>query len=98
MCKLQLWNASGGLGETFRDIEEIAVDCRYRDCRHEGEPGCAVQAAIDNGLIDPCRMENYRKMQRELHHLEIKQSQSAEQAERLKWKQIHKEARHFKKY
>jgi ribosome biogenesis GTPase len=81
MRELQLWNASGGLGAAFSDIEEIALDCRYRDCRHEGEPGCAVQAAIESGLLDLSRMENYRKMLRELHHLEVKQSQSAEQVE-----------------
>ncbi len=55
------------LGETvFEDIEAIAAQCRFRDCRHESEPGCAVQAALGKGEIDPARWQNYRKLQDEL--------------------------------
>lgn len=97
MREIQLWNASDGLGETFSDIQEIAVGCRFLDCRHESEPGCAVRRAVDEGRIDSGRMENYHKMLRELKYLELKQDTSSACAERAKWKQIHKEARHFKK-
>ncbi len=97
MRELQLWNASDGLGEAFSDIEEIAASCRFIDCRHESEPGCAVRRAVEDGCIDSNRMENYCKMLRELQYLELRQETSPASAERVKWKQIHKEARHFKK-
>lgn len=98
MRELQLWNASDGLGEAFQDVEEIGANCRYRDCRHESEPGCAVQSALDTGLLDPARMESYRKLLRELQHLEMKQSMSADAEERVKWKDIHKQIRNLEKH
>ena len=98
MRELQLWNASDGLGEAFRDIEEIATNCRFGDCRHESEPGCAVQNALRTGRLDPLRMESYRKLLRELHHLEVRQNKSAAAEERDKWKQIHKEIRNIEKH
>lgn len=97
MRELQLWNASDGMGEVFSDIQEIAARCRFIDCRHESEPGCAVQQAVQAGDIDPERMENYRKMGRELKYMEIRQEQSPASAERMKWKQIHKEIHRLKK-
>lgn len=60
-----LWNVDAGIAETFADIEELARDCRFRDCTHEGEPGCAVRAAIESGALDEGRVENRRKLERE---------------------------------
>jgi ribosome biogenesis GTPase / thiamine phosphate phosphatase len=60
-----LWNVDAGLVETFADIEELARECRFTDCRHEGEPGCAVRAAIESGGIDEARVENRKKLERE---------------------------------
>lgn len=60
-----LWNVDSGISETFADIEELARECRFRDCRHEGEPGCAVRAAIENGSLDEARVENRKKLERE---------------------------------
>ncbi len=59
-----------GLGETFSDIE--AMRCRFSDCSHSGEPGCAVQSAIESGILDPGRFERYLRLQRELRHLDRK--------------------------
>lgn len=95
MRELQLWNASDGVGETFSDIQELASNCRFPDCRHESEPGCAVLAALDEGMLDSRRMESYRKLVKELEYLELKQETSAVGAERAKWKQIHKQIRRF---
>ena len=64
MRELQL--ESGDLSRAFDDIEALAADCRFRDCTHSGEPGCAVQAAIADGLLDQSRLDNYHKLQREL--------------------------------
>lgn len=86
MRELQLWNADTGLKESFKDIDKIAQKCKFNDCQHDTEPGCAVKAAINNGIITNERLRNYRKMQRELLYLELKQKHSSEQIEKIKWK------------
>ncbi len=65
MRELQLWGAEEGVEESFEDIEELASHCRFRDCRHEREPGCAVLRAVEEGALDPARLESHRKLQRE---------------------------------
>jgi ribosome biogenesis GTPase / thiamine phosphate phosphatase len=70
--ELQLWDASDGVTESFADIEELASECRFRDCRHENEPDCAVLAAIVSGTLDPARWENRRKLEREQEFLQRK--------------------------
>lgn len=64
MRELQL--ESGDLSQAFEDIDDLARECRFRDCTHTNEPGCAVRAAIENGLLSQSRLDNYRKLQREL--------------------------------
>jgi ribosome biogenesis GTPase / thiamine phosphate phosphatase len=66
MRELQLWEVTGGLTETFEDIDQMGASCRFRDCRHRGEPGCAVQTAVDEGRLPGGRLESYRKLQDEL--------------------------------
>lgn len=66
MRELQLWDDEGGLAEAFSDISELAQRCRFGDCRHERELGCAVRTALEEGTLDPKRMDNYRRTQREL--------------------------------
>jgi ribosome biogenesis GTPase len=72
MRELQLWTADSGLDETFTDVAELAAGCRFNDCSHDGEPGCAVRAALSDGSLDPHRFASYEKLQRELHHLEVR--------------------------
>jgi ribosome biogenesis GTPase len=86
--ELQLFGTDGGVRETFADIEEIATECRFRDCRHDIEPGCAVTRAIDEGRLDPERLENYKKMLRELAHLERKTDLAARLREKQRWKKL----------
>jgi ribosome biogenesis GTPase / thiamine phosphate phosphatase len=86
MRELQLWRGTGGITETFADIEALATGCRFRDCRHEQEPGCAVLQAIDEGELDPARFENYQKMLGELAY----QSSKGDVAARLREKQRRK--------
>lgn len=93
MRELQLWSATEGLQETFADIEELAQQCRFRDCQHTTEPGCAVQEAIEQGRFDPARFFSYQKLQRELDYAIRKQDQTAQLAEKEKWKKIHKAMR-----
>lgn len=64
MRELALWSGDG-LEATFADVEALAASCRFRDCQHEGEPGCAVLDAIERGELDPGRLEGHRKLQRE---------------------------------
>lgn len=66
MRELQLWEDEGGLDLTFADISRLAAACRYADCSHEREEGCAVQAAVDSGELEEKRLLSYRKTQREL--------------------------------
>lgn len=76
MRELQLWGEGEGLTETFADIEELARQCRFSDCRHKQEPGCRVREALRHGELDPGRYENYQKMQQELNNLAFRQEQS----------------------
>ncbi|HBG50111.1 MAG TPA: ribosome small subunit-dependent GTPase A [Cyanobacteria bacterium UBA9971] len=97
MRELQLWDADNGLSQYFDDIENIAQNCRYSDCKHDSEPGCAVKKAISQGILDNGRLESYIKMKNELEFLSKKQSQKASQIEREKWKNIHKQIKNLKK-
>jgi len=73
MRELQLWGAADGIGRTFTDIEELAARCKFRDCRHQSEPGCAVRAAVESGTLDAERVESFHKLEREEQFLEAKQ-------------------------
>jgi ribosome biogenesis GTPase / thiamine phosphate phosphatase len=71
--ELQLWGEESNLEGAFEDIEALARACRFRDCRHDNEPGCAVRAALEAGSLDPERLHNFDKMQRELRFLAKRQ-------------------------
>lgn len=88
MRELQLWDASDGFQGAFEDIEELAAACRFHDCQHNREPGCAIQAALADGSLDRGRYASYQKLQRELAHLARKEDVRLQAAERNKWKQI----------
>ena len=62
---LGLWNADAGIGAAFADIEQAAENCRFRDCKHENEPGCAVRAAVESGEIAPERFASYQALKQE---------------------------------
>jgi ribosome biogenesis GTPase len=68
MRALRLHDTAEGITAVFDEICDAATECRYADCQHEGEPGCAVQLAIDNGKLDPERLKRWRKLQREDLH------------------------------
>jgi ribosome biogenesis GTPase len=71
--EIQLWDADDGIQEAFADVDELAASCRFNDCAHLREPGCAVQAAIDEGSLPRERLQSYRQLQRELKRLAMKQ-------------------------
>jgi ribosome biogenesis GTPase / thiamine phosphate phosphatase len=65
MRELQIIDAASGLDEVFSDVATLAGACRFSDCSHQGEPGCAVQASIDDGTLEAARLKRYQKLQRE---------------------------------
>ena len=91
--ELTLWDAEGGLNRAFADVDTFAQECAFRDCRHAGEPGCAVREAVDEGELTVERFESYRKLERELAFMARRQDKALEIAERKRWKQIHKQNR-----
>ena len=96
MREMQLWGEGDGVGQVFTDIEELALSCRYRDCVHEAEPGCAVRAAVAAGALAAERLASFHKLLRELRHLEAKVSGRAALEEKRRWKSIHKLAKQHK--
>ncbi|MFP5353438.1 MAG: ribosome small subunit-dependent GTPase A [Actinomycetota bacterium] len=96
MRELQLWEASDGLKGSFQDVEALAAQCRFRDCTHRGEPGCAVRDAVASGTLPTARLESFNKLQRELLHLARKRDQRLAQEETRKWKVRHKAMRKTK--
>jgi len=92
MRELQLWDAEEGIETAFEDVEAIAAECHFTDCRHTSEPRCAVRESIKDGRLDAARFENYLKMQKELDHLARRQDQFAQRIERNRWKKLSKMA------
>jgi ribosome biogenesis GTPase len=93
MRELHLWDGEGsdiGIARAFSDIDTLAAECRFRDCRHEAEPGCAVRQAIAEERLDPRRMENYRKLEKELGFAALKQDASLRAEQKKRWKKVHK--------
>ncbi|SES46753.1 ribosome biogenesis GTPase [Streptomyces sp. yr375] len=88
-----LWNAGGGVGQVFSEIEEFARDCRFQDCAHESEPGCAVRAAVDEGELPLRRLESYRKLVRENQWIVAKSDARMRAAFRQDWKRKQAEGR-----
>jgi len=93
MRTVLLWEGDDGLSQAFEDVESIAAGCRFRDCTHQAEPGCAVRAALANGSLDSGRFASYDKLQREVRYQARKSDQRLRIAEQRKWKRIHMEYR-----
>lgn len=85
-----LTGSQEGLALAFADVEDLALACRFSDCRHAGEPGCAVQASIDAGDLSAARMESWRKLQRELSFQARRTDARLRAEERARWKAIAK--------
>jgi ribosome biogenesis GTPase len=95
--EIQLWADEGAIDGAFRDVELLAEGCRFRDCRHRAEPGCAVIAALDEGALAPERYEAYGKLMRELEHLRAKRDDLAHLAGKKRWKDIAKVRKEIKR-
>jgi ribosome biogenesis GTPase len=97
MRELHVWGDGGGLEGAFSDVEALARSCRFSDCRHQNEPGCAVAEALANGSLDEARFANYVALERELAHTARRHDQRLQLAEKQRWKAIHKAQRQYKK-
>lgn len=95
MRELGMWDAASGVGQTFGDIEELAARCRFRDCSHTGEPGCAVRAALESGLLDAGRWQSYQKLKSENSYAADSEGYLA--AKERKFKEIAKINKHNRK-
>src|SRR6185437_7966161 len=87
---LALWEAEEGIGAAFADIVEFAADCRFADCAHHGEPGCAVGRAIAEGDLDAARLDDYEKLLREQRRLETRRDGRARALEHARAKVFYK--------
>ena len=86
--EIALWEVDQGAASVFPEIERLGQECRFADCTHAHEPGCRVLKAVDQGEISRNRLENYRKMKRELDYLAQREHKSAERVEKERWKGI----------
>jgi ribosome biogenesis GTPase / thiamine phosphate phosphatase len=91
--ELQLWNVARGLAQTFADIYLLAARCRFKDCRHESEPGCAVQTAVQDGTLNLARLASQRKLIREQEFLRRKMDPEARSEEKQRIKRQTREVR-----
>ncbi len=92
-----LIDADEGLSVVFDDIERLAEDCRFRDCGHAGEPGCAVRGALESGVLDAARWASFQKLGAELAAVEEKQDRAAKDAERRRLAALQKTYRATKR-
>ncbi len=90
MREIHVWGDEEGLDNAFADISELAAQCRFKDCHHDKEPGCAVREALRSGELEVKHFKNYLQLQRELHHLAARQDGKAALVEKMRWKQISK--------
>ncbi len=77
--EIQLWSGEEDVQDSFDDIEELAVHCRFRDCNHEAEPNCAVKHALEDGSLDPGRYESFQKLRRESYLQSTKYDKNLQQ-------------------
>ena len=91
--ELQLWAGEDSLDQAFDDVASLAAECRFRDCQHDREPGCAVLAAVDSGALDRDRLSSYRSLQRELRALAVRQDRRLQLDQRRRWRALERSRR-----
>ena len=96
MREIQVWGDEEGLDQAFQDITGLAQNCRFKDCSHTNEPGCAVREALDAGTLDEKRFTSYLKLKSEFAYLSDRQTMKASAVEKARWKTISKYAKTLK--
>ncbi|ADK84840.1 ribosome small subunit-dependent GTPase A [Desulfarculus baarsii DSM 2075] len=95
--EIAFWEVDSGVESVFPEIEKLALGCRFADCSHINEPGCRVLEAVASGELAEGRLENYRKMKREMEYLAQRQHKSAERVEKERWKDVALQVKALKK-
>lgn len=95
--EIAFWEVDKGMGSAFPEIEALGQECRFTNCSHNHEPGCRVIEAVKDGIIPGERLENFRKMKREMDYLSSRQHKSADRVEKERWKDITMKIRNMKK-
>ena len=98
MREIQVWGDEVGLASAFPEIDELSRSCRFGDCRHDTEPGCAVLDSLEDGSLDKGRYENYAKLRMEFENLESRKAVSARREERRKGKRFAKMVREVNEF
>ena len=93
MRELQLWDSDRALEEAFAEIDALAPDCRFRDCSHRREPGCAVRAAVDDGRLPAIRLSHYLRLDHERANLDRRRDELARLEEKRRAKVMHRALR-----
>lgn len=92
-----MWDSAEGIEQAFSDVAELAAGCRFRDCLHDGEPGCAVEAAVEAGELPARRLESYRELQAEVRHIEEQLDVRARQERKREDKKLARTIKRFHK-
>jgi ribosome biogenesis GTPase len=95
--EIQVLAGEEALATAFADVEEIALRCRFRDCRHQKEPGCAIREALEKGELDEGRYAGWKKLQREVAFLAAREDPNEARAQENRWKVINKSMRGYSK-
>ena len=98
MRELKVLDLESGLEQAFPEIDELSVGCRFRDCSHSSEPGCAVLAAEAEGRLDPDRLASYRKLQAEAEYQRRKLDPRAQAEHVAEWKTAFRTLKHHPKH
>jgi ribosome biogenesis GTPase len=98
MRELKVLDLEEGLGHAFPEIEELSADCRFRDCTHSSEPGCAVLAAVEDGRLDPDRLASYRKLEAEAAYERRRTDPQARAEHIAEWKTAMRTVKYHPKY
>ena len=93
MRELQLWDSDRALEDAFAEIDALAADCRFRDCRHRQEPGCAVRAAVEAGTLPAIRLTHYLRLEDERAHLDRRRDELARLEEKKRTRVVHRALR-----
>ncbi len=95
--EVQLWAEGMGIETAFEDVSALGATCRFSDCSHVAEPGCAVRAAVGEGRLDPARLDSYLRLAAELRALQVREDPLRRREERARWRSIHKSLRKLPK-
>ena len=94
--ELQVWE--GDVDSAFADIAELAAECRFNDCAHSSEPGCAIREALEDGSLDPERWASYVRLERELRSIEARSNKRVQRELKSRWRARAREVRRARRY